>query len=368
MKKSHNKKASAKPQKKHKSVFSRRSVTTKERMSTKIIRDFLRFNIFCFALIFVLYIIVLLASQQYQSTVTEIIYESIRMVLGDSAAQYLTRNSFVAMLAVYGVFFVLSCIGYSISTLVNFDKTWRSLSAILSDEAEIKKFSKNFSDVEIALKDIKMDVLRNQQIAAQSESRKNDLVMYLAHDLKTPLTSVIGYLSLLDDCPELPVEQRAKYIGITLEKAYRLEQLINEFFEITRFNLQQITLQRNRIDLGMMLSQITEEFYPMFKDKNLDFDIDIPQKIIMFADSDKIARVFDNLLKNAVNYCYPNTMIRIGARIINTRVVIKFRNLCDEIPQEKLDRLFDKFFRLDSSRTTSTGGSGLGLAIAKQIV
>ncbi|MCM1363686.1 MAG: HAMP domain-containing histidine kinase [Faecalibacterium sp.] len=354
-------------QKKKKSKRAKKNVTTKERMSTKIIRDFLRFNLFCFALLFVLYIILLLASAQYPS-IQDYIYMIVSDLFGESAALFVRGNSFVAMLAIYGIFFVFSCVGYSISTLINFDKTWRSLSAILTDDVEVKKFSKNFSDVEIAIKDIKMDVFRNQQIAAQSESRKNDLVMYLAHDLKTPLTSVIGYLSLLDECPELPLEQRAKYIGITLEKAYRLEQLINEFFEITRFNLQQITLQRNRIDLGMMLSQIADEFYPMFKDKNLDFDIDIPQKIVMFADSDKIARVFDNLLKNAVNYCYPNTTIRIGARIINTRVVIKFRNLCDEIPQEKLDRLFDKFFRLDSSRTTSTGGSGLGLAIAKHIV
>lgn len=365
MKKSH--KSETNTKKSRKFSLKRRGVTTKERMSTKIIRDFLRFNIFCFALIFVIYVIFLLAAEQY-TVLRDYVYDMFSNFLGQNIARFMVGNSFIAMLIIYCVFFVLSCVGYSISTLINFDKTWRSLSAILTDEAEIKKFSKNFSDVEIALKDIKMDILRNQQIAAQSESRKNDLVMYLAHDLKTPLTSVIGYLSLLDECPELPVEQRSKYVGITLEKAYRLEQLINEFFEITRFNLQQITLQRNRIDLGMMISQIADEFYPMFKEKNLDIDIDIPQKIIMFADSDKIARVFDNLLKNAVNYCYPNTMIRIGARVINTRVIIKFRNLCDEIPQEKLDRLFDKFFRMDSSRTTSTGGSGLGLAIAKQIV
>ena len=192
--------------------------------------------------------------------------------------------------------------------------------------------------------------------------------MYLAHDLKTPLTSVIGYLTLLQESPEIPTAQRAKFTDIALDKAYRLEQLVTEFFEITRFNIHTVTLEHNRIDLRMMIYQMVDEFYPMLSEKELTVDIDIPDDIIMFADSDKIARVFDNLLKNAVNYSYENSMIRIGARVRNNRVVIKFRNKSDEIPEEKLERLFDKFYRSDSSRTSSTGGSGLGLAIAKQIV
>ena len=106
----------------------------------------------------------------------------------------------------------------------------------------------------------------------------------------------------------------------------------------------------------------------MFKEKNIEYTLDVKEKIIMYADRDKLARVFDNLLKNAVNYSYTDSEIKIGARIIDGKVVIKFRNHCDEIPEEKLQRLFDKFFRMDSSRASSTGGSGLGLAIAKQIV
>ena len=106
----------------------------------------------------------------------------------------------------------------------------------------------------------------------------------------------------------------------------------------------------------------------MLSEKNLRVDIDMPEKILMYADSDKLARVIDNLLKNAVNYSYEASSIIIGARIRNGRVIIKFRNQCDEIPKDKLDVIFDKFFRMDSSRSSQTGGSGLGLAIAKQIV
>lgn len=345
----------------------KRPLSTGERMSSKIVRDFFRSNLVFLSVLLFLYVLCYLAAMQYGS-IYGFFSDIIRNIFGKQGENDPELFGALLLLAAYGVFFLLSCLYYSVATLVNFDKTWLSLSAITTDETQIKKFSKNFSDVEIALKDIKLDVFKNQQLAAQAESKKNDLVMYLAHDLKTPLTSVIGYLALLDECPELPAAQKAKYTGIALEKAYRLEQLINEFFEITRFNLNEITLQKNRIDLGLMLSQITEEFYPMFKVKNLSCELDIRERIVMFADADKLARVFDNLLKNAVNYSYENTPVRIGARIKNGFVIIRFRNLCDEIPEETLERLFEKFFRLDSSRASSTGGSGLGLAISKQIV
>lgn len=335
-------------------------------MTTKIILDFLRVNAVFLALLLFIYLLIWLSCHQYDF-MYNIVVGFLEASFGGEAAYWIKENSFLAVLALYGGVFVFTCFIYSVVTLVNFDKTWRSLSALISDETEVKKFSKNFSDVEIALKDIRHEVYKNRQAVLTAESKKNDLVMYLAHDLKTPLTSVIGYLSLLYEAPELSADQRAKYIGITLDKAYRLEELINEFFEITRFNLESITLENNRTDIGMMLSQITDEFYPMFKEKNIDYTIDLKEKIVVYADRDKLARVFDNLLKNAVNYSYENSSIQIGARIIDENLVIKFRNQCDEIPKEKLDRLFDKFFRLDSSRATSTGGSGLGLAIAKQI-
>lgn len=335
-------------------------------MSSKIILDFLRVNIILFALMLFIYLFIYLLCHQYDA-VYNLVVSFLEISFGSVLAYWIKENSFLSVLALYGIIFVALCFIYSFLTLINFDKTWRSLSALVSDEGDVQKFSKSFSDVEIALKDIRLEIFKNRQAALIAETKKNDLVMYLAHDLKTPLTSIIGYLSLMYEAPQLTREQIAKYTDITLDKAYRLEELINEFFEITRFNIDNITLQKNRTDIGMMLSQICDEFYPMFKEKNLDYTIDINEKIVVYVDRDKMARVFDNLLKNAVNYSYENTTIQIGARVIESNLVIKFRNKCDEIPKEKLDRLFDKFFRLDTSRRTSTGGSGLGLAISKQI-
>lgn len=336
-------------------------------IALRIINDFLRWNGICLLGIIIAYVIVFLFILQQPEIYTEMLAPILRDLFGKSGEVFLYSNSYVLILPVFGAAFVVNCFIYSIITLSLFNKTYKSLNTFLDSNAQFESFPKSYSDVEIKLRDIKLSVVESRQAAIEAENKKNDLVLYLAHDLKTPLTSVIGYLTLLDECPELPLQQRAKFTGIALEKAYRLEQLINEFFEITRFNIHNITLEKNRIDLNMMIAQITDEFYPMLSEKNLSVDIDIIEHIVMFADSDKIARVFDNLLKNAVNYSYENTVIRIGARIRRDRVIIKFRNKSDEISEEKLERLFDKFYRADTSRTSSTGGSGLGLAIAKQL-
>lgn len=223
-------------------------------------------------------------------------------------------------------------------------------------------------DAEIALHQVRTTILRNEAAAREAEQKKNDLVVYLAHDLKTPLTSVIGYLTLLEEAPDLPLEQRAKYTSITLEKACRLEQLINEFFDITRFGLQSAVLERNRIDLTMMLEQMADEFYPILRAKELEISLSVEPGLHGIGDSDKLARVFDNLLRNAVSYSYPHTTIQLYAWKQQEWIFFTLRNRCDQIPKEKQQMLFEKFFRLDASRGTSSGGAGLGLAISKQIV
>lgn len=239
----------------------------------------------------------------------------------------------------------------------------------LSEGREIEReMPSELSDYQMKITNILYTVQHNEQAAREAEQRKNDLVVYLAHDLKTPLTSVIGYLSLLEECPELDINQRAKYVKITLDKALRLEQLINEFFDITRFNLQSITLDNNSVNITRMLYQIADEFYPVFEEKSLKCNLNIAGKIEFIGDADKLARVFDNLIRNAVNYSYSGTTVDISAVETGNMINVSVRNIGDCIPQAKLERIFEKFFRVDSARTSSSGGAGLGLAIAKQIV
>ena len=208
---------------------------------------------------------------------------------------------------------------------------------------------------------------KEQQLKAESQ-RKNDLITYLAHDLKTPLTSVMGYLSLLEEAPDMPQQQRQKYTRIALEKADRLESLMNEFFEITQYNLQNMILEKEEIDLYYMLVQMAEEFYPVLEAKGNTCEIHAEENVKVYGDPERLARVFNNILKNAVAYSYPKTAVKICAQQQDSGVQIQFINRGKTIPNEKLKFLFEKFFRLDEARRTNTGGAGLGLAIAKEIV
>lgn len=218
------------------------------------------------------------------------------------------------------------------------------------------------------LNEVKQTLMRREKVARESEQRKNDLVMYLAHDIKTPLTSVIGYLTLLNEAPDLPIEQRQKYTEICLDKSYRLELLMNEFFEITRFNLHQIIIEKEIINLTFMFEQLVDEFYPNLLDKQLEIQLIYSENIECYGDVDKLARVFNNLLKNAVVYCYPKSTIEVCLIKQQQSIEIVFKNHGKIIPKQKLNTIFEKFYRLDSARTSNTGGSGLGLAISKEII
>lgn len=228
--------------------------------------------------------------------------------------------------------------------------------------------SPSLKSIENRLNQTKIDLIDNERIAREAEQRKNDLVTYLAHDLKTPITSIIGYLTLLRDEPDLPLDMRVKYTGIVLNKAERLEELINEFFEITRFNLSKLMLELEIINLSRMAEQIASEFIPVLAEKKLSWSMEIEPNIEIVCDPDKLERVLDNLIKNAVNYSYENTAIYFAMKRKNESVEIIIKNRGRTIPQDKLKRIFDQFFRLDSSRASSTGGAGLGLAISKEIV
>lgn len=230
------------------------------------------------------------------------------------------------------------------------------------------ELSEPLKDVEKQMNQIKMDVMLSQQAVKEAENKKNELVMYLAHDIRTPLTSVIGYLSLLDEAPDMPEEQKAKYVGIALKKALRLEKLITEFFEISRYHTQQIKLKKENVDLYYMLVQLIDEFYPVLSARGNFAVLHADDTLTVYADPEKLARVFNNILKNAAAYSYPDTEILISADKQEDSVSIIFENHGHTIPGDQLSGIFEKFNRLDDARKSDTGGAGLGLSIAVEIV
>ena len=133
-------------------------------------------------------------------------------------------------------------------------------------------------------------------------------------------------------------------------------------------NLNNMTLNKSRVDLTMMLNQIADEFYPMFESKGLTAQLKVEPGLILEADADRLARVFDNILKNAVAYSFENSPIEIEAHSEEERIRVTITNQAEDLPEDKLQMIFNKFYRGDSARSSQTGGAGLGLAITKEIV
>lgn len=274
----------------------------------------------------------------------------------------------------------VGCVGVLIWAIVVLVLTWRlvrraasyidevqdAAHQVASANDDLITLSPELSEIAANLNQLKQESLANARAAKEAENRKSDLIMYLAHDLKTPLASVIGYLQLLRDEPALPEEARTRYLTTTLRKAERLDALTNEFFEITRFNLSEVPLAPQRMDLSLLLEQLLFEAQPQLAEKGLTTTLSAPEHLPLRADPDKLSRVFDNLLRNAILYSWPDTTIAISAEHDDKVAIIRFTNQGDTIPPEKLARLFEQFFRLDSARATS-GGVGLGLAIARAI-
>lgn len=247
-------------------------------------------------------------------------------------------------------------------------RTITGISRLLREERAASEFPREYAEIAARMAEIRSAMLQGEQALRKEAARKNDLVTYLAHDLKTPLTSVIGYLSLLDEAPDMPPEQKGKYTRIALDKACRLEGLVNEFFEITRYNLQQIKLEKEQIDLYYLLVQLMDEFYPILSGKGNTAVLKAEESLTVWGDPAKLARVFNNILKNAAAYSFPGSEICISAAEESGSVSVSFSNHGPEIPPEKLSLIFDRFYRMDDARSSNAGGAGLGLAIAREIV
>lgn len=254
-------------------------------------------------------------------------------------------------------------------------KPWDYLNEVIdATETVYEKSAKGITlsaplhDVESRMNQIKLSILTSEKSVAQAEEKKNELVMYLAHDIRTPLTTVIGYLNLLDEAPDMPPEQRKKYIGIALNKSERLDLLINELFDLTRYNSKAVSLHKTEVNLSCLLSQLADEYYPTLSANENTVSVSAEDGLTLSADTEMLARVFGNLLKNAASYSDAGTEIIISAKKENDFAAVTFQNTGETISPEDLQTMFDKFSRLDQARTSETGGTGLGLSIAKEIV
>ena len=248
------------------------------------------------------------------------------------------------------------------------DEIGKATEDLVNKDVEYIELPDELEEIQKRMNHLKRESEKNEKLAKENEEKKDELIVYLAHDIKTPLTSMIGYLSILDEIDDMPKKKQKNYISIALDKSYRLEDLINEFFDVARFNSEKIVLEKEELNLNLMLEQIIDDFYPTLREVNKSIKLNYDEPISINGDPDKLSRVFNNLIKNAISYSKEESEIVINLKKDNNNAIVEVINKGKQISKEKLSKIFEKFYRLDSARTSRTGGSGLGLAIAKDIV
>lgn len=248
------------------------------------------------------------------------------------------------------------------------DEVGKATEDLVNKDVEYIELPDELEEIQKRMNHLKRESEKNEKLAKENEEKKDELIVYLAHDIKTPLTSMIGYLSILDEIDDMPKKKQKNYISIALDKSYRLEDLINELFDVARFNSEKIVLEKEELNLNLMMEQIIDDFYPTLREVNKSITLNYDEPISINGDPDKLSRVFNNLIKNAISYSKEESEIVIDLKKDNNNAIVEVINKGKQISKEKLSKIFEKFYRLDSARTSRTGGSGLGLAIAKDIV
>ena len=305
-------------------------------------------------------------------------------MIGQYAAERGMENSLALLFYRPGtmivLLYVLLGIGvFSVSFLLLQSRSMRYISRISSAMREIAEGDLNitldvegddeFADMAENLNNMVEELRQLMDKERESERTKNELITNVAHDLRTPLTSIIGYLELLSGPVKLNEEIQKKYLDITYKKSKRLQKLIEDLFGFTKLNYGKISMKVSKVDIVKLLSQMLEEFYPNFMEKNLAYELqsNVTAKVIT-ADGNLLARLFDNLINNAIKYGSEGKKIIVKVDATDTVVTVSVTNFGYVIPKEELPLLFEKFYRVEQSRSVNTGGTGLGLAIAKNIV
>ena len=238
----------------------------------------------------------------------------------------------------------------------------------LNERIEVKR-QDEIGEIAERINEMAQEIQRLMESEREALQTNKDLITCVAHDLRTPLTSVIGYLQLAMETDKYPVEQRQEYARIASQKANRLEGLIQDLFTYTKMVSGEVSLHPCDIDIVKLLEQMEEEFYPLFQVNGLECQMHTNiDSLILHVDPELIARAVQNLLSNAVKYGKDGKQILVFVEKREEEVAISVQNYGLVIPKESLGQIFDKFYRVEESRSRKTGGTGLGLNITKEII
>ncbi|MCR6513858.1 HAMP domain-containing histidine kinase [Clostridium sp. LY3-2] len=219
-----------------------------------------------------------------------------------------------------------------------------------------------------SINDMSIELRKKIDKEKEIENTKNELITNISHDLKTPLTALVGYLELLDSS-NLDEETKKKYTKTAYNKSLRLKELVNELFEYTKLTSSDIVINKERFNISNIINQIVGESILSFSERNIEVILDNPYKeLYLEIDSKLFTRAIENLVKNAEKYSDSNTTFKVKVKDMNDFINISFENKCEGIKEADLEKIFDKFYRLDKARSSENEGSGLGLNISKRII
>ncbi|MCT4378071.1 MULTISPECIES: sensor histidine kinase [Leuconostoc] len=261
---------------------------------------------------------------------------------------------------------------------------WRRDESLLRLIRELRQISADNADMTIdwhatyapktqALIDVSNTIATNTRRIREeeraSERSKDEMITNISHDLRTPLTAIIGYLGLVEMGDNLSDDNRKKYIHTAYDKSNQMKVLVEDLFEFSKTQAQDASLNLTSLSLSDLFGQLLASYELEAQEKNIKLtQLTNPEMIVIEADSDKLARVLMNLITNAFKYGDGATFIKLTAQVRDENVEIRVINDGAKIPGDALDDIFDRFYRVESSRNSKTGGTGLGLAIVKGIV
>jgi len=248
--------------------------------------------------------------------------------------------------------------------------------------SSIKEISKGNLNYELAMKGEdelayvanQINLMEKSLLNMIEKERHNDemqreLITNISHDLKTPLTIILGYLDIIRTKAYKSEDEKDKYIETTYEKALLLQKMVLKLFELVKLSDKEIVLNKSDVNINKLLMQVITDYSGVADEKNISIEYKNSQSpITLNVDLDKICRVFDNLMNNAIKYSEGNENITVSLEEDEAGAVISFRNKCKGINEEDLDMLFNRFYRGDKARNSSVEGSGIGLSIVKRII
>ncbi|NMM61815.1 HAMP domain-containing histidine kinase [Clostridium sp. P21] len=281
---------------------------------------------------------------------------------------YIAILGFILELIIFVTIFLIAINGRMrylkyISKSVTNIKTQKYLNPInVKGSDEIAQLAKDINIMSERLKE-------NYEKEKKQEEAKNELIVAVSHDLKTPLTSIIGYLELLSDSKEALEKHRQEFLEVAYKKSKDLKKLIDELFEYTKLSNNYIKLDKVPFNIAVLVNQILGEYILFLSEKNIEVKIECTKnELVCEIDVQKFIRVIENLIKNAEKYSYRNSIFIIRMWEEDENIRLSFINEGDNIGEDDLVKIFDEMYRIDKSRNAEIEGSGLGLPISKKII